>query len=70
MEITGITDEEIDLLKNSKTEVEWNAICDKIKKSRNGHYPPDWWSKVKLSGIIDEAIKRFGSGELRVTVIK
>lgn len=64
-----ITDEEIEKLKNTKTEGEWNAVCDEIKKSRNGQFPSDWWPRVKLSGIMDEAIARFGSGELKIVTV-
>lgn len=55
----NITDEEIDKLKKTNNEGQWNAVCDEIKKARGGQYPPDWWSKVKQSGLMDEAIARF-----------
>jgi hypothetical protein len=38
-------------LKNAKSEVEWNAICDGVKNSRGGKYPDDWYGKVILSGL-------------------
>lgn len=66
---TNITDEEVEKLKNSQTMVEWDAICDEIKKARGGQFPTDWWAKVKQSGIIDEATARFGEGQLTITAL-
>ena len=48
----NITDEEIKALEASKNEREWNAECDKIKRARDGQYPPDWWPKVSQSGLM------------------
>lgn len=56
----NITDDEIEKLKNSKTESEWNAACDDIKRARKGMYPPDWWPKVQQSGLLREVAARFG----------
>jgi len=48
----NITDEEIKALENTKSEDEWNAECDKIKRARDGQYPPDWWAGVSQSGLM------------------
>lgn len=48
----NLTDDEMKALKNTKSSVEWNAQCDKIKRARNGEYPPDWWAKIQLSGFM------------------
>ena len=51
----NLTDQELDALKNSKNESEWNATCDQIKSARSGQYPPDWHSKVLATGLIQDA---------------
>lgn len=45
-----MTEELLDKLRNTKSESEWNALCDEIKK--NGGYPADWFAKVVLSGLM------------------
>lgn len=47
----NITAEELERLRNTKNETEWNDACDAIKKARNGDYPSDWWAKVMTSGL-------------------
>lgn len=46
-----LTNEEMAKLKATKSEAEWNKVCDEIKAERNGTYPYDWWSKVMMSGV-------------------
>jgi hypothetical protein len=58
--IPNITDEELLLLNDCLSEDDWNNACTKIKGARNGSYPPDWWKKVKLSGLMDAVLARFG----------
>lgn len=50
----NLTEAELNELKNTKNETEWNALCDKIKAARKGSYPPDWFNKVLLTGVISE----------------
>lgn len=45
-------------LQMSKTEDEWNAVCDRVK-ARCGGYPSDWYAKVIQSGVSDSAKMRF-----------
>jgi hypothetical protein len=40
-------------LRYSKSEEEWNFICDEMKKEYGG-YPEDWYQKVIRSGLIIE----------------
>lgn len=64
----NITDEEISMLKACNSESEWNAACTKIKQARNGAYPPDWWPKMKLSGLMDEILAKFGAtSEIKIS---
>ena len=50
----NITTEEIKKLKSTKSEKEWNDMCDEIKRARNGEYPPDWWQQIMLSGLMTQ----------------
>ena len=42
--------EVVALMKSSKSESEWNANCDKVKKACGG-YPPFWYKAIVLSGL-------------------
>jgi len=48
-----MTNDELEKLKSTKSENEWNVCCDQIKKAHNG-YPDDWYQKVVLSGLMAE----------------
>jgi len=45
--------EVIDLMKSSKSEKEWNANCDKVKKICDG-YPDFWYATIVMSGLVNE----------------
>lgn len=49
--IPNLTEEEITRLKATKSEQEWNDVCDEIKTARNGQYAPDWWARIMVSGL-------------------
>jgi|15BtaG_2_1085339.scaffolds.fasta_scaffold01248_11 hypothetical protein len=49
-----ITDAELDLLRATKNESEWNAACDTIRKNHAGTYPADWGTKVLVSGLASQ----------------
>lgn len=67
----NITDTELAMLEAVTTDDEWNQACDAIKRARGGAYPPDWWAKVKLSGLMDRVMARFGeTSDLRVVPMK
>ncbi len=57
----NITDEELQEIETIQTAEAWVAFCDKFKAARGGAYPPDWWQKVKLSGLMDRTFARFGA---------
>ena len=50
--------EVIDLMKSSKSEQEWNANCDKVKKAeraKTGADYPEWWFyEIILSGLLNQ----------------
>jgi len=57
----NITDEELQMIETVQTEQQWSEACLKIKRARQGAYPPDWWPKVKTSGLMDRVVARFGA---------
>lgn len=63
----NITEKEIQLLKQAKSEEEWDATCSKIKKIHNGSYPDDWYNIVILGKI---ATFKSYSAEIKITTIK
>lgn len=46
-----ITADEIASLCAARSEGEWNAAVAAIEAARSGHYPPDWFEAVMLSGL-------------------
>lgn len=53
-----LTEEQLEKLKNSKSEKEWNSICDAIKAANGGEYPKDWFMRVLVSGLASH-VKRY-----------
>lgn len=43
--------EVIQLMSSSKSEVEWNANCNKVKFACGGHYPQFWFAAIIISGL-------------------
>lgn len=69
--IENLTDEEMQMFEKVQTRAEWRAACTKVKDARDGRYPDDWWPRMKLTGKMDEIIKRFGgSTEVKVEVVQ
>ena len=56
-----ITGEELTLLESCRSEDDWGKACDAIKGARDGEYPEDWWPEVKLSGMMDRIMGRWGN---------
>lgn len=52
-------DEVTALMKSSKSEAEWNANCDKVKKACGGQYPGFWYEVVVLSGLVHQVSAGF-----------
>lgn len=62
-----MTPEEIAAFEACKSEGDWNALCNKLKASRDGQYPPDWWTVMKVSGRMARIVAGFGgSTEIRI----
>lgn len=53
--MNNLTEQELTKLKATKNETEWTTICDKVKATRNGQYPQDWFVKVLASGLAYKA---------------
>ena len=51
---------EIERLRTTNNEREWNAACDDVKRARGGAYPHDWFAKVIAGSIGAEAQARWG----------
>jgi len=49
--IQWIRNQVVELMKSSKSEREWNANCDKVKKACGG-YPGFWFRAIILSGVL------------------
>ena len=63
-----ITEEELAMLEACQSANDWSEATKKIKDARGQSYPEDWWEKVKLSGMMDRILSRWGgSGELKLT---
>ena len=59
--MNNITDKELEMLEACQSKEDWGNTCDKIKDARGGDYPSDWWDKVKLSGMMDRILGRWGA---------
>jgi len=57
-----MTEEQIEMMKSSATEVEWNANVGKVKATHGG-YPTDWYEKIVLSGVMKMTVAKFGGSD-------
>ncbi len=55
-----LTEQELHDLSATKSEIEWNSICDRIKSVRGGVYPIDWWPLVVQSGLMNRVKLTWG----------
>jgi len=46
------------LMETSRTNSEWNANCDQVKKANNG-YPDFWYTTIVLSGVMHTVTSKF-----------
>lgn len=68
--IPNLTDAELAAFTAIQTAADARRVCDAIKDARSGQYPPDWWPRIKLSGLMDTVYARFGgSSELTITPV-
>ena len=58
-----MTQEEIDMMRSSKTEDEWAERCNKVKAAHGGEYPADWHEKIIASGVLRETAASFGGSD-------
>ena len=66
----ALTDEELTMLEACQSEEDWSKACKAIKGARNQMYPSDWWDKVKMSGMMDKIMSRWGAdSSLKLTDI-
>lgn len=50
------------MLENCQSAKDWGEACDKIKGARGQAYPDDWWDRIRLSGVMDRILARWGAG--------
>ena len=55
----NITEKEIQSLREAATEEAWDQVCDEIKKVRGQEYPPDWYTKVIMSGLMQSVSSKW-----------
>jgi len=59
------------LMASSKTEDEWNANCDAVKKATGGGYPEFWFRSIIMSGLCRRISADWGGDEqIHVSVIR
>lgn len=58
--MANMTAAEIEMMRGSKTEAEWNANCNTVKTAHGG-YPADWFTKIIMSGLMAATAAKFGS---------
>ena len=56
-----LTDDEMFDLGKTRSEREWNAVCDRIKAARGGHYPIEWFRRIVRSGFMAKTQKTWAS---------
>jgi len=65
--MSKITKAELADLAASRSEKDWNAVCDRIKASRDGKYPEDWWAEVMQSGLCASVSARWnGTDQVQI----
>lgn len=68
--IPDLTEAELAAFMAIQTEEDASRVCDAIKDARDGQYPPDWWRRIKLSGLMAQVYARFGSSDqLTLTIL-
>jgi hypothetical protein len=67
----NITEAELQILEACQRETDWSEACKRIKGFRDGVYPDDWWARVKLTGMMDRIMARWGkNSELKFSTHK
>jgi hypothetical protein len=58
--MNDLTDAELTMLWDVQNVAQWDRACLKIRRVRGGAYPPDWYRRVKGTGMMDEIFRRWG----------
>lgn len=58
--MSELTAKEIKELESTLSEIEWNAVCDRIKEVRSNQYPSDWYKRIVLSGFMARVASSWG----------
>ena len=58
-------------LSETRSEKEWNRVCDEVKEGNDGGYPAWWWKEIIVSGFADGVMKKWGgSTEIHVVELR
>lgn len=50
-------------MESSRSKVEWNANCDKVKAACDGDYPDFWYRAILQSGLARRVSAKFGEDD-------
>lgn len=64
----NLTEEEFLKVQTAIRPVWYEDAVAEIKKVRGGKYPPDWYKKVVLSGVLDLLVECWREADLDVGV--
>lgn len=59
MAIPNLTDDEFRRALDTSNPLEWNDFCDEVKAARGGEYPPDWFERMLVSGVMATIFKNY-----------
>lgn len=59
MDYTKLEDVKV-ALEQTRSEGEWNDVCDAVKKANDGEYPGWWFREIILSGFGDGVMEKWG----------
>lgn len=51
----GLTQEELEKLKATKSDTAWTSVGNDVKRARARQYSPDWYMSVVVSGLTTSA---------------
>lgn len=60
-------EEVVALMESSRSEAEWNANCDAVKRRHGNQYPVFWYPAIILAGVAGRtAAKWGGDAEIKI----
>lgn len=65
--MSNMSEKEVDLMRNSGSEQEWEKNCDIVKANHGGQYPEDWYARIVLSRAMRDTTAKWG-GTDQITI--